>query len=68
MAIVTDKPITSWKSAYDDIVHCEPCQVKMRTTPNLRGAAASVGIEHGMSTAQVMVSFIYNFHKAGHID
>jgi hypothetical protein len=45
---------------------CQPCLDYYRDRPHLTGACASVGIEHGLSTEQVVASVLRDFHRRGH--
>lgn len=56
---------------YDDeggklgIPTCVECFEKM-TEPGLIEACASVGIEHGKSTGQMVYEYINSYHAGGH--
>jgi len=43
---------------------CDKCAAKIDT--GLVAAAASVGIEHGMSIAATVQSYLRAYHRAGH--
>lgn len=59
------KPL-EWYSVGDgEIPACDRCFDYMRT-PFLVEACASVGIEHGKSTDQMMRETIEAFHASGH--
>lgn len=45
---------------------CTECLDYYRDRPHLTGACASVGIEHGMSTEQVLRQVLRDYHRRGH--
>lgn len=44
---------------------CEECVAAV--THNLIGACASVGIEHGKSTDQMLLEWLTDYHRRGHV-
>lgn len=44
-------------------IGCLRCQALMDNNPHLLGAAASVGIEHGKSTGQVIIEYLAWKHR-----
>ncbi len=47
---------------------CPDCVEYYRSRPHLAGACASVGIEHGLSTSQVLWRVLGDYHRRGHVD
>ena len=45
---------------------CPDCLSYAASQPHLIGACASVGIEHGRSTQEMVVSFLAGYHDRGH--
>ena len=45
---------------------CSECRAFLDSNPHLIGAAASVGIEHGKSTSQVIMEYLQVYHMRGH--
>jgi hypothetical protein len=52
-------------SGYDPQA-CGACMEYYRDNPALVGAAASVGIEHGKSTADMLHTVLSVYHRRGH--
>jgi hypothetical protein len=48
------------------VIGCRECDERVRTDVHLRGACASVGIEHGMTTDEAMTSYVRSWHERGH--
>jgi len=48
------------------VTDCPDCAAVM--SPSLIGACASVGIEHGMSTFDVVRSYLNGYHERGHVE
>lgn len=46
---------------------CADCQALVDTQPMLPGACASVGIEQGKSTRQVLAEYLASYHRRGHV-
>ncbi|HEX9991372.1 MAG TPA: hypothetical protein VGB14_00450 [Acidimicrobiales bacterium] len=44
---------------------CDACLARLRE-PGLRASCASVGIEHGKSTVDVLADYLDLFHRRGH--
>lgn len=53
--------------AFDPLL-CPGCMQHYLDQPMLFGAAASVGIEHGKSTGQMLREYFAAFHARGHRD
>lgn len=51
----------------DEIRACPKCRAHGVSSPGLRGAAASVGIEHGLTTAQTLFYYFVSYHVGGHV-
>ncbi len=45
---------------------CPPCMEYYYDHPHLVGACASVGIEHGKSTSQMLHTVLGVYHRRGH--
>lgn len=45
---------------------CPRCMEHYRNSPHATGAAASVGIERGLSTAEVVTAWLASYHQRGH--
>lgn len=52
----------------DDIINCRDCMEHYYASPALAGAAASVGIEHGRSSTEMLYTYLGTFHQNGHQD
>lgn len=48
------------------IAECADCEQHALAEPMLAGACASVGIEHGKSTAQMVRLYLAGYHERGH--
>ena len=53
-------------SASDITGNCGDCMAHWDANPHLTAACASVGIEHGKSTAQMLREYFAGFHQRGH--
>lgn len=49
-----------------DIIDCTECRDHQIDQPHLVGACASVGIERGLSTHEMMFRYLAGFHRRGH--
>lgn len=54
-----------WPHATDP-AECGACMAYAASRPHLAGAAASVGISYGKSTAQMLREYFASFHERGH--
>jgi len=54
-----------WPATHD-VMECGGCMEYLRSQPHLAGACASVGIEHGRSTGQMLRDYLTGFHERGH--
>lgn len=45
---------------------CTPCQAHLAANPGIWHAAASVGIERGLTTLGAVVQYIGYYHRNGH--
>ena len=48
------------------VAECMDCEQHAIREPHIVGACASVGIEHGKSTAEMMKIYLDGYHKRGH--
>lgn len=48
------------------VPHCRECFEHYMQTPHLVGACASVGIEHGKSTSQMLTEYFERYHAREH--
>lgn len=55
-------------ATYFDPTACGPCMEWYYDQPHLPQAAASVGIEHGKSTAEMLHTVLAVYHRNGHRD
>lgn len=58
--------MTAKKRTPYDPQRCDACVEYCADNPSLVGACASVGIEHGWSTAETLVMFLRQYHERGH--
>lgn len=49
-----------------NVTDCPQCQDLLDGQPMLTGACASIGIEHGISTAQALTEYLAAYHDRGH--
>lgn len=50
-----------------ELAKCEQCVARLASEPHLIGAAASVGIEEGMTTAETVQAYLRGAHdREGH--
>lgn len=56
-----DRPLTR-----RDILDCPACMMHYFDQPLLPMAAASVGIERGRSTQDMLVTYLAQYHRGGH--
>ena len=47
---------------------CPDCRAYLEANPALIGAAASVGIERGLTTQQALYAYLRQYHKRGHAE
>ena len=52
--------------AVRDVMECGGCVKYLNSQPHLAGACASVGIERGRSTGQMLREYLEAFHGRGH--
>lgn len=57
--------VGQWQPAVDGNA-CPECATYLDAHPHLVGACASVGIEHGKSTRQMLREYLATFHDRGH--
>jgi hypothetical protein len=50
----------------NELAECAPC-LQESMTPFLAEACASVGIEHGKTTEEMLVAYLAQFHENGHL-
>lgn len=50
------------------VLDCPQCRAYLSSQVNLGGACASVGIEHAMSTQEMMVFYMSRYHLRGHVE
>ena len=49
-----------------DVMECGGCMGYLNSQPHMAGACASVGIERGKSTGQMLREYLEAFHERGH--
>lgn len=49
-----------------EAAQCPDCWAHAASHPHLIGACASVGIEHGKSTAEMVRDYLAAYHERGH--
>lgn len=54
------------RSTVDVINDCPLCSIYLAEQPHLIAACASVGIEHGKSTDEMLVNYMALYHQKGH--
>jgi len=60
------REITEERMDIEDIVYCPDCVAYWDANPYLTAACASVGIEYGKSTAQMLREHLAANHERGH--
>lgn len=56
----------NWDSPSAITCDCGDCAAHWDANPYLAAACASVGIEYGKSTAQMLTEYFAGFHQRGH--
>jgi hypothetical protein len=49
-----------------DLLDCPHCMQHYTDSPHLVAACASVGIQRGLSAAQMLVDYLAEYHRRGH--
>ena len=58
--------MADWGTTVPEVTGCRECDLHAAVSPHLVGACASVGIERGLSTGEMLRRYLAGFHTGGH--